>query len=86
MEQVTKETWLNALLPINNGGRLNQLLSVMTGGNIHSIQWMLDMGIDTMDAASQAETIQQILAGADVLFQPAMRHPSYQYPYPASIE
>ena len=66
MEQVTKETWLNALLPINNGGRLNQLLSVMTGGNIHSIQWMLDMGIDTMDAASQAETIQQILAGADV--------------------
>ena len=55
MEQVTKETWLNVLLPINNGGRLNQLLSVMTGGNIQSIQWMLDMGIDTMDAASQAE-------------------------------
>ena len=66
MEQVTREAWLNALLPINNGGRLNQLLSVMTGGNIQYIQWMLDMGIETMSVAEQAETIQQILAQDNV--------------------
>ncbi|MBQ6853036.1 MAG: hypothetical protein IJO07_02530 [Peptococcaceae bacterium] len=66
MEQVTKETWLNALLPIHNGGRLNQLLSVMTGGNIQYIDWLINMGIDTMHAAQQAEIMQQVLADAQV--------------------
>lgn len=62
MEAITKETWLNALLPIHNGGRLNQLLSVMTGGNIQYIQWMLHSGVEQMHAAEQADFIQQILA------------------------
>ena len=66
MEQITREAWLNALLPIHNGGRLNQLLSVMTGGNIQYIEWMLHMGIDAMSPAEQAETIQQVLANAQV--------------------
>lgn len=66
MEQVTREAWLNALLPINDGGRLNQLLSVMTMGNIQYIQWMLDMGIHWMNTAEQAEIMQQILAQAQV--------------------
>ena len=66
MEQITKEAWLNALLPIHNGGRLNQLLSVMTGGNIQYIEWLMNMGLDTMQAAEQAETIQQVLANAQV--------------------
>ena len=66
MEQITKEAWLNALLPIHNGGRLNQLLSVMTGGNIQYIEWLMNMGLDTMQVAEQAETIQQVLANAQV--------------------
>ena len=56
MEQITKEAWLNALLPIHNGGRLNQLLSVMTGGNIQYIEWLMNMGLETMQAAEQAES------------------------------
>lgn len=66
MEQVTRETWLNALLPIHNGGRLNQLLSVMTGGEIQYIQWMLNMGIETMEPAEQADVLQQMLSQAQV--------------------
>lgn len=66
MEQVTRETWLNALLPIHDGGRLNQLLSVMTGGEIQHIQWMQNMGIDTMESAEQADVLQQMLSQAQV--------------------
>ena len=66
MEQITREAWLQALLPIKEGGRLNQLLSVMTGGDIQYIQWLQDFGIADMDAETQADTLQQILAQAQV--------------------
>lgn len=66
MDCITRETWLNALLPINNGGRLNQLLSVMTGGKIQYVQWMLNMELETMDVNMQAEQIQQVLAQESV--------------------
>lgn len=66
MEQTSREAWLAALLPIKEGGRLNQLLSVMTGGDIQYIQWLQDFGIAQMDAVTQAETLQQILTQAQV--------------------
>ena len=66
MEQITREAWLQALLPIKEGGRLNQLLSVMTGGDIQYIQWLQDFGIADMDAETQADTLQQILTQAQV--------------------
>ena len=52
MEQTSREAWLAALLPIKEGGRLNQLLSVMTGGDIQYIQWLQDFGIAQMDAVT----------------------------------
>ncbi len=66
MEQYSRETWLNALLPIRDGDRLNKLLSVMTGGNIQHIQWLTELGLETMQSEEQAETLQQILLQANV--------------------
>lgn len=66
MEQVTREMWLQALLPIKNGGRLNQLLSVMTGGAIQQIQWLNEIGLETMDVAQQADALQQVLLQTNV--------------------
>lgn len=39
MEVITKDRWLNALLKQQNGGRLNQMLSLMTGGEIEYVEW-----------------------------------------------
>ena len=66
MEQISRETWLKALLPIKEGGRLNQLLSIMSGGKIPYIQWLTEIGLDAMPAEEQAETLQQVLAQVQV--------------------
>ncbi len=64
MEQIiTKETWLKGLLSINQGARINQLLSIMTGGQIQSVQWLMDTPTDT---AEQAEYLQAVLQQAQV--------------------
>lgn len=62
MEQITREMWLKALLPMKDGGRLNQLLSVMTGGDIQQIQWLLDGALEEQNAVGQAEQLQQALS------------------------
>ena len=63
METVTKETWMQALLSINQGARLNQLLSIMTGGSIQAIQWLNDA---PQENAEQAEYLQAALQSAGV--------------------
>lgn len=64
---VTNEQWMQALLSINQGARLNQLLSIMTGGSIQGIQWLLDA---PAQAGEQAEYLQAALeqAGVDSQF------------------
>ncbi len=73
MEQIiTRETWIQGLLSIQQGARLNQLLSIMTGGQIQSVQWLMDAPADT---AEQAEYLQAALQQAQVESQfviPAM--------------
>ena len=63
MEQITKEMWMQALLKMNQGARLNQLLSIMTGGQIQSVQWLADL---PADAKAQAEYLQAVLQQAQM--------------------
>lgn len=67
MEPVTKEQWMQALLSINQGARLNQLMSIMTGGTIQTIQWLMDAPAET---GEQAEYLQAVLqqSGVDSQF------------------
>ena len=66
MEPVTKEQWMQALLGLKQGGRLNPLLSIMSGGTLQQIRWMTDITTEPMDASIQADYIQQMLAQAQV--------------------
>ena len=63
MEMITKETWTEALLSIHQGARLNQLLSIMTGGQLQTIQWLADA---PAEADAQAEYLQAALEQAGV--------------------
>lgn len=63
MEPITKEAWMQALLQINEGARLNQLMSIMTGGQIQSVQWLND---SPDNASEQAEYLQAALQNAGV--------------------
>ena len=66
---VTKEQWMQALLQIEQGGRLNRLLSIMSGGEVATVQWMQDLTGTSLPAAEQAEYIQQVLQQAGVKTQ-----------------
>ena len=63
METITKEAWMQALLQINEGARLNQLMSIMTGGQIQNVNWLND-GLE--NASEQAEYLQDALESAGV--------------------
>ena len=63
MEVITNDAWMQALLQINQGARLNQLMSIMTGGQIQSVQWLNDA---PGEAAEQAEYLQAALQNAGV--------------------
>lgn len=63
MESITKETWMQALLGINDGARLNQLMSIMSGGQVQAIQWLADA---PQHNAAQAEYLQAALQQAGV--------------------
>lgn len=66
MKHITKEKWLEALLAINQGSRLNQLLSVMSGGAIQYIAWQDTAAFASSDAAEQRGILQQMLAQAQL--------------------
>ena len=53
MKQITKEQWLEALLAIQQGSRLNQLLSVMSGGTIQYVAWLDTASFASLDGAEQ---------------------------------
>jgi hypothetical protein len=63
MEVITNDAWMQALLQINEGARLNQLMSIMTGGQIQSVQWLNDA---PAEAVQQAEYLQAALQNAGV--------------------
>ena len=63
METITKEAWMQALLQINEGARLNQLMSIMTGGQIQNVNWLND---GSENASEQAEYLQDALESAGV--------------------
>ena len=63
MEVITNDAWMQALLQINEGARLNQLMSIMTGGQIQSVQWLNEA---PAEAAQQAEYLQAALQNAGV--------------------
>lgn len=66
MTQVTKEQWMQALLRIEQGGRLNRLLSIMSGGKVAAVQWMQEITGKNLPASEQAEYVQQVLQQAGV--------------------
>lgn len=63
MESITKEAWMQALLQIKQGTRINQLLSIMSGGQIQSVQWLADL---PTEAETQADHLQAVLQQAQV--------------------
>lgn len=58
MEFATKEQWLTALLAQN--GRLERLLSIMTGGTLVNVEWLPPTTLPTQDE-EQAEFLQRKL-------------------------
>ena len=62
MKQITKEQWLEALLAIQRGSRLNQLLSVMSGGVMQYVTWLDTASFVSLGGAEQGELLQQMLA------------------------
>ncbi len=69
---ITREQWMQSLLLIKQGARINQLLSIMTGGQIQSVQWLMDV---PDSAVKQAEYLQAALQQMQVESQfviPAM--------------
>lgn len=62
MEQITRERWLEALLSLQQGGRLNQLLSVMSGGDLQYVEWLEPGHFAALDGEGQAEVLGQRLA------------------------
>lgn len=69
MEQITRERWLSALLSMDGGGRLNPLLSVMSGGKIQFVTWLEPVSFAASDAAAQNDALQQLLAEAQITGQ-----------------
>lgn len=62
MEQITRTRWLEALLSLQQGGRFNQVLSVMSGGDLQYVEWLEPSPFAALDSAGQAEVLQQRLA------------------------
>ncbi len=75
MERITKEAWIEALLQINEGARLSQLMSIMTGGQIQSIQWLNNAPVQS---AEQAEYLQAALEAIGVESQFIIPSESWQ--------
>lgn len=63
---ITREKWMQAFLSIDQGNRLSQLLSIMSGGTIRNIQWFREMIFRKMTTTEQAEYLQNELQQADI--------------------